>query len=463
MNATTIQPAQGRLGVLLPGMGAVTSTFIAGMAMHRQGLGDMVGSLTQMQTLRLGKRYEGRRPLIKDFVPLADTNDLVFGGWDIFPDSMYETALNAGVFPAATIEPVRDALSEISPMPAVFDPNYVRRLDGPHVKRAATKWDLARMLMDDIEAFKQAHNLDRVVMVWCGSTEVYQEEAVVHSSVETLEQGLKANDPGIPPSMIYAYAAVKLGIPYANGAPNLSGDVPAMVELANETKTPISGKDFKTGQTLMKTVLAPGLHARMLGLQGWYSTNILGNRDGEVLDDPGSFEAKEKSKMSVLDSILEPSLYPALYGDYAHKVRIDYYPPRGDAKEGWDNIDIFGWMGMPMQIKINFLCRDSILAAPIVLDLALFLDLAKRAELSGIQEWLSFYFKSPQHRADLTPQHDLFKQHLKLENTLRVLMGEEVLDHAGLDYYDDEKGRSIKGEPPRRLERKSETESEARS
>jgi myo-inositol-1-phosphate synthase len=451
VNDTTILPAAGRLGILLPGMGAVTSTFIAGMELNRLGLGELVGSLTQMQTIRLGKRYEGRRPLIRDFVPLADPADLVFGGWDIFPDSLYDVALNAGVFPAATIEPARGALEAIRPMPAVFDREYVRRLDGPHVKRAATKWDLARMLMDDIESFREQNRCDRVVMVWCGSTEVYQECGLVHEDTDALERGLKANDPGIPPSMIYAYAAAKLGVPYANGAPNLSGDVPALVQLAEQTKTPIAGKDFKTGQTLLKTVVAPGLRARMLGLSGWYSTNILGNRDGEVLDDPGSFEAKEKSKISVLESILEPELNPKLYGNYAHKVRIDYYPPRGDAKEGWDNIDIFGWMGMPMQIKINFLCRDSILAAPIVLDLALFLDLAQRSGLSGIQEWLSFYFKSPQCRADLKPEHDLFIQLLKLENTLRVLMGEEVIDHAGLDYYDEVRGRRVPAAPPRPL------------
>ncbi len=451
MKPSTIPAAQGRLGVLLPGMGAVSSTLISGIFLQRLGHGEPIGSLTQLQTIRLGKRYEGRRPLIKDFVPLAEPDDIVFGGWDIFDESLYDIALNAGVLPASMLAPAREPLEAIRPMPAVFDRNYVKRLDGPHVKRGATKWDLARMLMDDIAAFKEANGLDRVVMVWCGSTEIYQPEAPVHRDIESLERGLKANDPGIPPSMIYAYAAVKLGMAYANGAPNLSCDVPAMVQLAGETGAPIVGKDFKTGQTLLKTVIAPGLRARMLGMHGWYSTNILGNRDGEVLDDPGSFEAKEKSKMSVLDSILEPELNPALYGDYTHKVRIDYYPPRGDAKEGWDNIDIFGWMGMPMQVKINFLCRDSILAAPIVLDLALFMDFAKRAGLSGIQEWLSFYFKSPQARADLRPEHDLFIQHWKLKNTLRVLMGEEALDHAGLDYYDEERGRRVEASPPRPL------------
>ena len=444
-----VKPAQGKLGVLLPGMGAVTSTFIAGVYLCRKGLGKPIGSLTQMQTIRLGKRYENRAPLIKDFVPLAGLSDLVFGGWDLFPDSMYEAALKAGVLDKTQLESVRKELAAIKPMTAVFDPRFIKNLKATHAKKSLNKWDLAQQVIADIKQFKAKNGLDRVVMLWCGSTEILPEHSPVFESPEALEEGLRDNCPDIPPSMIYAYAAISQGIAYGNGAPNLSADIPALVELADRTGAPIMGKDFKTGQTLMKTTLAPMLKARMLGLAGWYSTNILGNRDGEVLDDPGSFKTKEKSKMSVLDAILEPHLYPELYGHYHHKVRIDYYPPRGDAKEGWDNIDIVGWMNMPMQIKINFLCRDSILAAPIVLDLVLFLDLAKRAGLKGIQEWLSFYFKSPQCRPDLSPEHDLFIQHLKLKNTLRLLMGEEVLDHSGLDYYDPKRGAPIATPPPR--------------
>jgi len=421
-------------------MGAVTSTFIAGLLLSRKGKGRLIGSLTQMQTIRLGKRYEHRTPLIKDFVPLAQPSDLVFGGWDLFPDDMYEAALKAKVLERWTIEPVRKELKSIRPMSAVWDPAYLRNLKATHVKKGRTKWDLAQKLIADIRGFQKRTRAARLVMLWCGSTEILPVPAPVHKSLAAFEKGLRESHSAIPPSMIYAYAALKLGIPYGNGAPNLSVDVPAMIELAENTGTPIMGKDFKTGQTLMKTTIAPMLKARMLALRGWYSTNILGNRDGEVLDDPGSFKTKEKSKMSVLDTILEPRLYPQLYGQYHHKVRIDYYPPRGDAKEGWDNIDITGWLDMPMQIKINFLCRDSILAAPIVLDLVLFLDLSKRAGLRGIQEWLSFYFKSPQCRADLEPEHDIFIQHLKLKNTLRLLMEEEVLDHSGLDYYDPKKG-----------------------
>ena len=430
-----IAPAQGKLGVLLPGMGAVTSTFIAGVELMKKGLGRPVGSLTQLQTIRLGKRYENRSPLIKDFVPLANVEDLVFGGWDLFPDSAYEAAIKAGVLSAEQLAPVKKELDAIRPWPAVFDPAYVKNLRPTHAKKG-TRWEMAQQLIEDIQRFKKQKGLSRLVMVWCGSTEVSTEPTPTHETIERLEQGLKDDSADIPPSMVYAYAAVKLGIPYANGAPNMSADVPAMVELAEQTRTPIAGKDFKTGQTMMKTVIAPAFKTRMLGLNGWYSTNILGNRDGEVLDDPGSFRSKEKTKTSVLNTILDSHLYPELYGKYAHKVRIDYYPPRGDAKEGWDNIDIFGWLGMPMQIKINFLCRDSILAAPIVLDLALFMDLAKRAGLKGIQEWLSFYFKSPQCRPDLKPEHDLFIQHMKLKNTLRVLMGAELIDHSGLDYYE---------------------------
>lgn len=444
-----IKPAKGKLGVLIPGMGAVTSTFIAGVELMKKRAGKPFGSITQLQRIRLGKRYENRRPLIKEFVPLADPGDLVFGGWDIFSDSMYKAALNAGVLSPEQLRPVADELDDISPMPAVFDRHYVKNLVPRQVKKASDKMELARALMEDIKRFQRENGVSRSVMIWCGSTEIFMERTPVHESLESFEKGLRNNSRDISPSMIYAYAAIKSGIPYANGAPNLSADIPALTELAVKNGVPIVGKDFKTGQTLMKTIVSPGLKARMLGLVGWYSTNILGNRDGEVLADPHSFKTKEKSKMSVLDSILEPDLYPELYGKYSHKVRIDYYPPRGDAKEGWDNIDIAGWMNMPMQIKINFLCRDSILAAPIVLDLVLFLDLAKRAGLKGIQEWLSFFFKSPMCRPDLQPEHDLFIQHLKLKNTLRLLMGEEVLDHSGLDYYDPRMVTPVPAPAPR--------------
>ncbi|TBR24547.1 inositol-3-phosphate synthase [bacterium] len=444
-----IGPSKGKLGVLLPGMGAVSSTFIAGVELAKRGLARPLGSLTQLQTIRLGKRYEDRSPLIKDFVPLAGLSDLAFGGWDIFEDSMWDAALKAGVLGEHQLAPVKKELDAVVPMPAVFDQAYVRNLTPRQWKKGATKMHLADQLSKDIEVFKKSSGADRVVMVWCGSTEVSLEQSAVHESVEALEKGLKASSSEIPPSMIYAYAAARAGIPYANGAPNLSGDVPAIVELAEKNGSPIAGKDFKTGQTMMKTVVAPALKARMLGLNGWYSTNILGNRDGEVLDDPGSFKTKEKSKMSVLDACLDAKRYPELYGDYFHKVRIDYYPPRGDAKEGWDNIDIAGWCDMPMQIKINFLCRDSILAAPLVLDLALFLDFAKRAGMKGIQEWLSFYFKSPQARPDLSPEHDLSVQHLKMTNTLRLLMGEEVIDHSGLDYYEPALGTPVAAPAPR--------------
>ncbi|MFI5350594.1 MAG: inositol-3-phosphate synthase [Elusimicrobiota bacterium] len=446
---TPIPPAKGKLGVLLPGMGAVTSTFIAGVELVKKGLGQPVGSLTQLQTIRLGKRYENRTPLIKDFVPLASLDQLVFGGWDFFTDDMFVAATKAGVLDAAQLAPVQKELASIKPMSAVYDPAYIRNIKAANPKKGKTKWDLAQQVISDIESFKKKNSCDRIVMLWCGSTEVLPNASPVHEDLEAFEEGLRNSAPEIPPSMIYAYAALKSGIAYGNGAPNLSADVPAMVELSELTGTPIMGKDFKTGQTLMKTTLAPMFKARMLALTGWYSTNILGNRDGEVLDDPGSFKTKEKSKMSVLDTILEPASYPHLYGNYHHKVRIDYYPPRGDAKEGWDNIDIRGWLDMPMQIKVNFLCRDSILAAPLVLDLVLFLDLAKRAGLKGIQEWLSFYFKSPQCREDLKPEHDIFIQHLKLKNTLRILMGEEVLDHSGLDYYDAERGAASSAPAPK--------------
>ncbi len=449
MSKEKINKPQGKLAVLIPGMGAVTSTLIAGIEMIKKGLGKPFGSITQMQRIRLGKRYENRNPLIKDFVPLADIKDLVFGGWDIYDDTIYETAIKAEVFLPYQLYPIKEELLKIKPMPAVFDNKFVKNLKPTIFKKARTKMDLAEMLMRDIDNFISSTHATRAVMCWCGSTEVYIEESDVHSSLKKFEDGLKKNSPFISPSMIYAYAALKMKIPYANGAPNLSVDIPALIELSQVNGVPIAGKDFKTGQTLMKTIIAPGLKARMLGITGWYSTNILGNRDGLVLDDEDSFRTKEKSKKSVLDTILEPENYPDLYGKIYHKVRIDYYPPRGDAKEGWDNIDIVGWMGMPMQIKINFLCRDSILAAPVMLDIILFLDLAQRAGLRGIQEWMSFFFKSPMHRADLKPENDLFIQHMKLKNTLRLLMHEEVIDHSGLDYYDD-RFKPIKPKAPKK-------------
>jgi myo-inositol-1-phosphate synthase len=431
-----IKPARGKLGVLIPGLGAVATTFIAGVEAVRRGQAKPIGSLTQMGTIRLGKRTDNRSPMIKDFVPLATLEGIEFGGWDIFEDNCYESAKNAGVLERDLIESVKPFLSSIRPMKAVFDQRYVRKLDGPNVKRGANWWEMAEQLKDDINRFKKEKNVDRLVMVWCGSTEVYMEEKPVHASVKAFEEGLRRNDPDISPSMVYAYAAISMGIPYANGAPNLSADIPALNELAREHHVPICGKDFKTGQTLMKTIIAPGLKARLLGLSGWFSTNILGNRDGEVLDDPDSFKTKEVSKLSVLDTVLQPKLYPDLYGDFYHKVRINYYPPRGDNKEGWDNIDIFGWLGYPMQIKVDFLCRDSILAAPICLDLALFLDFAKRAGQSGIIEWLSFYFKSPMHAPGLYAEHDLFIQLMKLKNNLRHFMGEDLITHLGNEYYE---------------------------
>jgi len=435
-NPREISPANGRLGVLLAGLGAVTTTFMAGVFAIRKGLAVPTGSLTQMGTVRLGKRTDGRSPLIKDFLPLASLDDLVFGGWDIFNDNCYEAARNAEVLKPDLLEQVRPELESITPWPAVFDQHYVKKLDGPNVKTGASKRELAEQVIEDIRRFKTEQNVDRLVLVWCGSTEIFMEESAVHSSLEAFEKGLDDSDPAIPSSMIYAYAAIKEGIPYANAAPNLSADVPALEQLALKTGSPLAGKDLKTGQTLMKTMIAPGLKARLLGVAGWYSTNILGNRDGEVLDDPESFKTKEESKKSVLDHILQPELYPTLYSDLHHVVRINYYPPRGDNKEGWDNIDLVGWLDYPMQLKINFLCRDSILAAPIVLDVALFLDLAQRAGMKGIQEWLSFYFKSPIHSRDISPEHDLFIQLMKLKNTLRHLRGEELITHLGLEYYD---------------------------
>ncbi|WP_210466173.1 MULTISPECIES: inositol-3-phosphate synthase [Rufibacter] len=432
-----VKPAEGRLGILIPGLGAVATTFIAGVEAVKKDLAKPVGSLTQMGRIRLGKRTENRHPLIKDFVPLAELSDIVFGGWDVYSDNVFEAAVNARVLEPMLLHAVKPELERIVPMQAVFDKAYARNLVGTNVKEGADKMELAEMLMEDIRNFKEINNCDRLVMVWCGSTEIYIEHAEVHETLAAFEEGLRQSDPRIAPSMIYAYAALKMGVPFANGAPNLTVDIPAMVELAKENGIAISGKDFKTGQTLMKTILAPGLHARALGVKGWFSSNILGNRDGLVLDAPENFKTKEVSKLSVLDEIFKPESNPELYGDMYHKVRINYYPPHGDNKESWDNIDIFGWLGYQMQIKINFLCRDSILAAPLVLDLALFTDLAQRAGMSGIQEWLSFYYKSPQTAEGLAPEHDIFKQLMKLQNTLRHLMGEDLITHLGLDYYQD--------------------------
>ncbi|MGN6163444.1 MAG: inositol-3-phosphate synthase [Flavisolibacter sp.] len=433
----TIEKADGKLGILIPGLGAVATTFIAGVEAVKKGIAQPVGSLTQMGNIRLGKRTENRYPKIKEFVPLTDLNNIAFGGWDVYSDNVFEAASKAKVLEPMLLHAVKSELEAIKPMKAVFDKSYISNLDGEHVKQAATKWDLAKMAMDDIENFRDANDCARIVLVWCGSTEKYIQVSDVHETIESFEQGLKDNDPNIAPSMIYAYAAIKLGYPFMNGAPNLTCDIPALIELSKQTNTPIGGKDFKTGQTLMKTILAPGLQARALGVKGWFSSNILGNRDGYVLDHPDNFKTKEVSKLSVLEDILQPDVNPELYGEIYHKVRINYYPPHGDNKESWDNIDIFGWLGYPMQIKINFLCRDSILAAPIVLDLALFADLAKRAGMSGIQEWLSFYFKSPQTAPGLRPEHDIFKQLIKLQNTLRHMMGEDLITHLGLDYYQD--------------------------
>jgi myo-inositol-1-phosphate synthase len=431
-----IAPANGTLGILLVGQGAVTTTFIAGVEALKRGLAKPIGSLTQMATVRLGKRTEGRSPMIKDLVPLAGLNDLAFGTWDIFEENCYEAAAHAGVLEKSLMEQLREPLSAIRPMPAVFDQSYVRRLHGPNVKPKGSKMDYAEMVMEDIQQFREKTGAARLSMIWCASTEVFHKPAAVHQSLRDFECGLQKNDPEISPSQIYAYAALKSGVPYANGAPHLSTDMPALMELARERQVPISGKDFKTGQTFMKTLIAPGLKSRMLGLAGWFSTNILGNRDGEVLDDPGSFQSKEESKLSSLEHILQAELYPDLYKHFNHKVRIEYYPPRGDAKEGWDNIDIFGWLGYPMQIKINFLCRDSILAAPLVLDLVLFMDLAQRAGMRGVQEWLSFYYKAPMTAPSLYPEHDIFIQLMKLKNTLRWMRGEELITHLGMEYYD---------------------------
>jgi myo-inositol-1-phosphate synthase len=432
----SIAPPKGKLGVLMPGMGAVSTTFMAGVELVRRGESVPVGSLTQLGTIRLGKRTENRVPKIKDLVPLARLEDLVFGGWDVFPDDAYQAAAKAGVLDAKDLNKAQKFLKTIKPMKAAFDQNFVKNLHGTHVKKGKTKFDLAQQIREDIRDFKKKNKCDRLVMVWCASTEVFIKAEAVHKDLASLEKAMKENHPAIAPSMLYAYAAISEGVPFANGAPNLTVDIPALEEFAKAKNVPIGGKDFKTGQTLMKTVLAPAFKARMLGMNGWFSTNILGNRDGEVLDDPGSFKTKEESKLGALEYILQPSIYPDLYGKIHHKVRINYYPPRGDNKEGWDNIDIFGWLGYPMQIKVDFLCRDSILAAPIVLDLALFFDLAKRAGMRGIQEWLSFYFKSPMCARELYPEHDLFIQSMKLKNTLRWMMGEDLITHLGAEYYD---------------------------
>jgi myo-inositol-1-phosphate synthase len=433
---TNIQPAKGKLGILIPGLGAVATTMIAGVEAVKKGLSQPIGSLTQMGSIRLGKRTENRNPKIKEFVPIADLNDIVFGGWDVYTDNVYESAVNAKVLELGLLNSVKAELESIVPMKAAFDQNYAKNLTATHVKEG-TRYELAQAVIKDIEDFKAKNGCDRVVVIWCGSTEIYYEASAIHETLANFEQALKDDDKLISPSMIYAYAALKLGVPYVNGAPNLTVDTPALIELAKLTETPIAGKDFKTGQTLMKTILAPGLAARSLGVSGWFSTNILGNRDGLVLDDPDNFKTKEVSKLGVLEDILKPEENPELYGDLYHKIRINYYPPHGDNKESWDNIDIFGWLGYKMQIKINFLCRDSILAAPIALDLALFIDLAKRANMSGIQEWLSFYLKSPQTAPGLPAENDIFKQLMKLQNTLRHLMGEDLITHLGLDYYQE--------------------------
>jgi myo-inositol-1-phosphate synthase len=422
--------------VLIPGMGAVTTTFIAGLEAIKRGLGKPIGSLTQLGTVRLGKRTEGRSPAIRDFVPLANVEDLEIATWDIFEDNAYEAAVKAGVLEMPLLQSLKEPLEAIEPMQAVFDQKFVKRLNGPNVKAGGSKMDYAEGVMEDIRQFQKRTKVSRTTMIWCGSTEVYHEAAEVHSSLERFERGLRENDPEISPSQIYAYAALKSGVPYANGAPHMTTDMPALLELARDRSLPLAGKDYKSGQTFMKTLIAPGLKSRLLGVNGWFSTNILGNRDGEVLDDPGSFRSKEVSKSSALEYILQKQLYPDLYGNVYHKVRIEYYPPRGDAKEGWDNIDIFGWLGYPMQIKVNFLCRDSILAAPLVLDIVLFMDLAQRAGMRGIQEWLSFYFKAPMHAPEVYPEHDVFIQLMKLKNTLRWMRGEDLITHLGLEYYD---------------------------
>jgi myo-inositol-1-phosphate synthase len=436
----TVAPATGKLGILTPGLGAVSSTFMVGTKAVIRGLGEPIGSLTQMGRIRIGKRTDNKNPLIKDFVPLTPLEDIEFGAWDIFEDNCYQVAKKNHVIFGDLVDQLREDVEGIKPMKAVFDPKYVSRITGPNVKVGKTKMDLAKMLMDDIAQFKAEKKVERCVMVWCGSTEAFLKPSEVHQTIENFEKGLLTNDPNIAPSMIYAYAAIMSGVPYANGAPNLTVDTPAIQQLAKEKKVCISGRDFKTGQTFLKTVLAPGFKSRMLGINGWFSTNILGNRDGEVLEAPENFKTKEESKLSVLEHILQPELYPSLYGKMHHQVRINYYPPRGDNKEGWDNIDIFGWLGYKMQIKVDFLCKDSILAAPLVLDLALFSDYAQRCGFSGIQEWLSFYYKAPMTPEGLYPEHDIFIQQTKLKNTLRYTQGEDLITHLGLDYYDQPQG-----------------------
>ncbi len=433
----TIQAATGKLGILTPGMGAVASTFMAGVISARKGLTKPMGSLTQMGRIRIGKRTDNKNPLIKEYVSLASLENIEFGGWDIFPDNMYEAAANAGVLTPKDLEPIKEEMAAIKPMTAVFSEKYIKNIKSTNIKTKGNLWDKALELREDIKRFKKEKNCERLVMVWCGSTEAYCTPSNVHATMEAFEAGLKANSDDIAPSQVYAYAALKEKVPYCNGAPNLTVDIPAFIQYANENGVAISGRDFKTGQTLMKTILAPGFKARMLGIEGWFSTNILGNRDGAVLDDPANFKTKEESKLGVLDTILQPDLYPELYSKLYHKVNIEYYPPRGDNKEGWDNIDIVGWMGYPMQIKVNFLCRDSILAAPLVLDLAIFSDLAQRSGMKGIQEWLSFYYKAPMAKEGLYPEHDLFIQQMKLKNTLRALKGDTEITHTGLDYYED--------------------------
>jgi myo-inositol-1-phosphate synthase len=422
--------------VLIPGMGAVTTTFIAGLEAIKRGIGKPIGSLTQLGTVRLGKRTEGRTPAIKDFVPLAKLEDIEVACWDIFEDNAYEAAVKAGVLEKSLLEQLKAPLEAVKPMKAVFDHEFVKKINGPNVMSGGSKMDYAERVMDDIRRFKERTKVARTIMIWCGSTEVYHQAKPVHATLKDFECGLRKNDPEISPSQIYAYAALKSGVPYANGAPHMTTDMPALLELARNMNLPLCGKDYKSGQTFMKTLIAPGLKSRLLGVNGWFSTNILGNRDGEVLDDPGSFRSKEVSKSSALEYILQKDLYPDLYKDVYHKVRIEYYPPRGDAKEGWDNIDIFGWLNYPMQIKINFLCRDSILAAPLVLDIVLFMDLAQRAGMRGVQEWLSFYFKAPMHAPEVYPEHDVFIQLMKLKNTLRWMRGEDLITHLGLEYYD---------------------------
>src|ERR1700746_543672 len=438
-DGSEIQAPKGKLGVMIPGMGAVATTFVAGVEAIRKGISKPIGSVTPMGTIRLGKRTDGRSPKIKEFMPLAGLDDLVFTGWDIFEDNMFDAATNAGVIDRYLLEQIKPFLQSIKPRKAVVDHNYVKKIDGPNVKKGKTKMELAEQVRDDIREFKRSSGANRLITIWCGSTETFIEPTAAHQSVKAFETALAQNDENIAPSMVYAYASLMEGVPFANGAPNLTVDIPVMHQLSRRHEAPICGKDFKTGQTLMKTILAPGFKARLLGVSGGDPTNTLGHRDGEGLDDPGSFKTKEESKLGVLDHILQPELYPDLYKDIFHKVRINYYPPRGDNKEGWDNIDIFGWLGYPMQIKVDFLCRDSILAAPIVLDLVLFLDLAQRtSELKGIgiQEWLSFYFKSPMTAPGLYPEHDLFIQAMKLKNTLRHLRGDELITHLGLEYYD---------------------------